>query len=90
MPQNRRLFCDSLAQVPTTEDQRPPQKEAIRMYYFASLARALSAARFGRPWRQKLRGRLRGAQREDGSWVGWSNLMKEDDPLVATSLVVMG
>jgi hypothetical protein len=68
---------------------RPSQEAALRMYYDATLARALSQAGETWPWRAPLTEKLLKRQQVDGSWIGWSDLMKEDDPLVATPLALI-
>ena len=65
-------------------------REAMRYYYACSLAKLWSlrpeAATEER--RAALVRDLRQRQRPDGSWQNPSHHMREDDPLIATSLAV--
>ncbi len=80
--------------VPGLEDAPGGGWRTAMIYYY----RALSAEVFlrcgveqapaGRDWRRDLRGALAREQRADGSWKNDNFLMKEDDPLVATSLAL--
>ena len=65
--------------------QRWPR--GLAFYYSAASGAGVSRARTwrpGRPWRRV----LRRTQRGDGSWANPENLVKEDDPLIATAFAV--
>jgi Squalene-hopene cyclase C-terminal domain/Prenyltransferase and squalene oxidase repeat len=55
----------------------------LRFYYAAVSAQVFAAPN------QKLAASLEAAQRSDGSWRNAENLVKEDDPLIATGFAVM-
>lgn len=84
------------ARVPgLPRDAEPPIEPALRLYWSASLARTLRALERTDPlrkragdWRERLCAELLPRQRADGSFVGHSDLMKEDDPLVASLLAL--
>jgi hypothetical protein len=64
---------------------------AMKGYYRAAAAEAfhrlgVAEAPAGRDWRSDLEAALRAEQAEDGSFRDASFLMKEDDPLIATTL----
>jgi hypothetical protein len=61
--------------------------DGMRHYYQAAAARALGPDP-GR-WREELTAHLLATQRRDGSWQNASFLMKEDDPLIATTFALM-
>lgn len=68
-------------------------RTAMRYYYAAASAEVFSRcgveqAPAGRDWRRDLRVALVSEQRPDGSWRNENFLMKEDDPLVATTLAL--
>ena len=46
------------------------------------------AARTGQDWRAKLFAALAAEQRADGSFANPANAVKEDDPILATSLAI--
>jgi hypothetical protein len=64
---------------------------ALRFYYYATLARALDflpdETRERR--RAELRGRVAAMQMEDGRWENPAHHMRENDPLIATSLALV-
>ena len=67
--------------------------ESMRFYYLAAAARAFAAqgiteAPAGRDWRRDMIEALGAAQKPDGSFRNDGTLMKEDDPLLATTLVI--
>ncbi len=63
--------------------------DGMRIYYLTTLARALQrAGEHG--WRTPVRDALLAHQREDGAFAGLNDTMKEDDPLVATPLALIG
>jgi squalene-hopene/tetraprenyl-beta-curcumene cyclase len=76
--------------------QREPNRDAVYYYYAASVAAALDALgleEVSTPvgdlcWARALARELLKHQREDGSWVNPAVMVREDDPLVATSLAV--
>jgi hypothetical protein len=59
---------------------------AMVHYYAAASAQVFARLQPDLPWRAPLTERLRATQRPDGSWANEVSLMKEDDPLIATSL----
>lgn len=64
--------------------------EGLKFYYAAALARAIRAypnAKFAER-KAALVAWLTGKQRPDGSWQNSNNVMREDDPLIATSFAV--
>lgn len=74
-----------------------PQREAARpslyFYYCQSLMQALADTETGPPierrqWAEALADALAARQRSDGSWINSAVDVREDDPLVATSLAV--
>ncbi|HXD88838.1 MAG TPA: prenyltransferase/squalene oxidase repeat-containing protein [Urbifossiella sp.] len=75
--------------IPTHEGNR----EAVYYYYAASVAKALRLAKVekagGKPWAQALAAELRRRQRKDGSWANPVELVREDEPLVATANAVV-
>jgi hypothetical protein len=69
----------------------PPEagwNRGLRFYYYASLSRVLPqfplADRDAR--REALRKHVVSLQKDDGSWINESDRMRENDPLIATSL----
>ncbi|QDU22840.1 prenyltransferase/squalene oxidase repeat-containing protein [Urbifossiella limnaea] len=60
-----------------------PNRNAVYFYYAASVARAYRAANLGEP--AGLAAALARKQRADGSWVNEVELVRENDPVVATS-----
>jgi len=71
----------------------PPEagwQRGLRFYYYASLARVLPlfAAPAYSSRRAALIEHLLALQKADGSWVNESDRMRENDPLIATSLAV--
>ena len=65
-------------------------QRGLRFYYYASLARVLplfAAPAYSRR-RAALIEHLLDLQKADGSWVNESDRMRENDPLIATSLAV--
>lgn len=78
--------------VPGFDD--PPAElgwqQGLRFYYYAALSAVLSRqATVDLPRTQAIAEHIRGLQREDGSWRNASARMREDDPLVATSLALI-
>jgi len=71
-------------------DASPPVEPAVRLYWWASLARlaAPTHTRIYQAWHNALWPQLAPLQRGDGAFIGLSDRMKEDDPIVATSLVL--
>jgi hypothetical protein len=64
-------------------------RDAVYFYYAASAARAFRAANLslpgGRDWAAELSSELARRQRPDGSWANPVELVRENDPIVATS-----
>lgn len=61
-------------------------RNAVYFYYAASVAKAFRAADLGLPaGRSELAAALARRQRPDGSWANAIELVRENDPLVATS-----
>lgn len=80
--------------VPGFEDE-PPDGWGVAMvhYYRAASARAFAALDVerlpvGRDWRAEMAAALLSEQHPDGSFVNPNVLMKEDDPLIATTLAL--
>lgn len=59
---------------------------ALRFYYAAAGAGAFQALHLASP--ETMAVDLEKSQRPDGSWVNPENLVKEDDPLIATALAI--
>ncbi len=63
-------------------------RDAVYFYYAASVAKAFRAANLslptGRDWAAELARELAKRQRADGSWANPIELVRENDPLVAT------
>jgi hypothetical protein len=70
-------------------DAVPPVEPALRLYWWASLGRTLQECRWPGDWREQLAAAVVRWQREDGGFVGFSDRMKEDDPVVATCLALL-
>jgi hypothetical protein len=70
-----------------------PNREAVYYYYAASVAKALRAAKVteagGKPWAPALAAELVKRQRPDGSWANPVELVRENEPLVATASAVI-
>lgn len=82
----RHLLFESVPGLP--REAEPPLEPAVRLYWYATLAPTLAALGIGNGWRERLFAALREHRRPDGSFVGLSDRMKEDDPLVATVLAL--
>ena len=99
-PQDERLAAaaawlvehDRLDRVPGFPvDQRGTWDVGLRFYYLAAASRALAGMGLELPGsarREELIARLESEQRSDGSWRNANRLVKEDDPLIATSLAL--
>ena len=61
---------------------------SMRFYYLAASARVLARRDDAPSWRAALVGALRGVQHADGHFVNPARDMKEDDPLIATTLAL--
>src|SRR4029077_2143054 len=73
--------------VPT--DHPEPWGEAIRFYHYAARAEVYAALDWPGEWRAELAAIVAKTQAEDGSFRNTvSPLMKEDDPVMCTALVV--
>jgi hypothetical protein len=71
-----------------------PNREAVYYYYAASVARTLCMLEDfqlpdGRDWRVELTKELVKRQRKDGSWANPVELVRENDPIVATANAVI-
>ena len=68
-------------------------REAVYYYYAASVSKALRAAKVtdaaGTPWAEALTAELVKRQRPDGSWANPVDLVRENEPLVATAHAVI-
>lgn len=65
-----------------------PNREAVYYYYAASAARAFRDNKLtlpGRDWAAELSAELVKRQRDDGSWANPAELVRENDPFVATA-----
>lgn len=69
--------------------QQPSYERGLRLYYYATLACTLDSLEFDPALRRRLRAVVSAMQREDSSWVGLSDVMKEDDPILATCLALI-
>lgn len=82
---------ERLDATPGFEDV-PPETEwaaSLRYYYYYSLAKALPYFRDPAPWRARMLSRLAAEQRPGGAWINRASRMREDDPLIATSLALI-
>jgi squalene-hopene/tetraprenyl-beta-curcumene cyclase len=74
--------------IPTHE----PNRDAVYYYYAASVSKALRAAGVreagGKPWAESLAAELAKRQKDDGSWANPVELVRENDPIVATASAV--
>ena len=65
-------------------------RNAVYFYYAMSAAKALrEAGPVERPWATELANELTRRPRPDGSWANQLDLVRENEPLVATSYAVM-
>lgn len=66
-----------------------PNRHAVYYYYTASVAKALRAEKVDRAggveWAHRLAAELAKRQNPDGSWVNHVDLVRENEPLVATA-----
>ncbi|MBI5850563.1 MAG: hypothetical protein HZB39_05915 [Planctomycetes bacterium] len=76
------------SRVPGFDDAHAAFADGLRAYWLASAALALRAAGGTPALRDAVRSEAACLLRGDGSWANPSSLMKEDDPLVATSLLL--
>jgi squalene-hopene/tetraprenyl-beta-curcumene cyclase len=71
-------------------DHPEPWGEAIRFYHYAVRAEAYDALDWPGDWRTKLAAAVAKTQAEDGSFRNEASpLMKEDDPILCTTLAVV-
>jgi hypothetical protein len=74
--------------IPTHE----PNRDAVYFYYAASVAKALRLAKVaeagGKDWAAELTAELASRQRDDGSWMNPIELIRENDPAVATASAI--
>ena len=70
-----------------------PTRDAVYFYYAAGAARAFRDHKLalpdGRDWHSELSYALAARQAKDGSWTNPVELVRENDPLVATSSAVL-
>lgn len=71
-----------------SDDPEQTWDEAMRFYYQAAAARVFRRLKTVSPWRQEMDEALSRDQRADGSWTNSVFQMKEDDPLIATTLAL--
>ena len=68
-------------------------REAVYFYYAASVSKALRGAKVmdvgGKPWADALSAELVKRQRADGSWANPVELVRENEPLVATANAII-
>ena len=68
-------------------------REAVYYYYAASVSKALRAAKVteagGKPWAAALATELVNRQKPDGSWANPVELVRENEPLVATANAII-
>lgn len=76
------------SRVPGFDDAHSAFADGLRAYWLASAALALRAADGSPALRDAFRVEAARLLRSDGSWANPSPLMKEDDPLVATALLL--
>ena len=70
-------------------ERHEPNRLAVHFYYCASLARAFRQVPGPDGWAAALAEDLIGRQQADGSWANPVQAQREDDPVPATSLVVI-
>jgi squalene-hopene/tetraprenyl-beta-curcumene cyclase len=77
----------------TYAPQHEPNRDAVYYYYAASASKALRAAGVkeagGKPWAGSLAAELAKRQQDDGSWTNPVELVRENDPVVATASAVI-
>jgi hypothetical protein len=70
-----------------------PNRDAVYYYYAASVAQAFREHKVklpdGRDWSAELSYQLAMRQAKDGSWVNPIELVRENDPIVATGNAVL-
>ena len=74
--------------IPTHE----PNRNAVYFYYAASVAKTFRMLGVkevnGRPWAEPLAEALLARQQADGSWANPVELVRENDPVLATAYTV--
>lgn len=76
--------------VPGFDESTAKWREGMLYYYLAASAQAFKQAKKGpKGWQDEMVRSLIARQREDGSFKNASFLMKEDDPLIATTLALL-
>lgn len=76
--------------VPGFDDATAKWRDGMLYYYLSASAQAFKATNGGpEGWQGEMVRSLIGRQREDGSFRNASFLMKEDDPLIATTLALL-
>jgi hypothetical protein len=80
-----------LEQVPGFGKDDTGWRLSLKFYYFATLAKTLPLldSELAESFRVKLAKQLKAAQANSGLWQNQSALMREDDPIIATSFAVM-
>jgi squalene-hopene/tetraprenyl-beta-curcumene cyclase len=74
----------------TYNERHEGNRNAVYFYYAASVARACAALKMTHTfWATPLMTALMKLQRSDGSWVNSIELVRENDPIVATSFALM-
>ncbi|MCA8940847.1 MAG: hypothetical protein KDB07_13595 [Planctomycetes bacterium] len=71
------------------ESQPTPWDRAMRYYHWMVRAEAYAALAMEGDWRDQLAALVTKEQREEGSFVNAEGLMKENDPLLATSMALI-
>ena len=81
---------DRVPGIPVDDPQRKDWGKALGFYYRAVMAElaACGFLKVDRGWWDKLAEFTCAAQRQDGLWANEANLMKEDDPLIASPLAL--
>jgi hypothetical protein len=83
----------SLSKVPGFEKlpEENDWKHGLLYYYYSTFAKAVDhfPARVNTEERRALGDKIVGLQQKDGSWQNDSSRMREDDPLIATSLALV-
>jgi hypothetical protein len=75
--------------VPGFDESTAKWRDGLLYYYLATSAQAFQAAKQGpQGWQREMVDGLIARQRGDGSFQNASFLMKEDDPLIATTLAL--
>jgi hypothetical protein len=84
-----RRFPDAEHPAGIPADSPTPWREALRFYHVAVRAEVERALGEAPAWRDRAARVLASAQRPDGSFANESPLMKEDDPILCTTLALL-